>query len=238
MCTATGPYSEPVMVYNGSDRAVPLPSNGSSPLSGATGDTNLAAVILEDGSLVGIWRGSQYPNTSQWQYTVRASDWKELATYSWGSATVSNNIFPTLQNGGLESRNCGVEDPTLWLDDDGIIHALFHNWRAGAHAASGDNGVSWHWYGGNCSATTGPDSIDWSRSAWPQNVTFVAPPEVAGSSGSNSVRAGVFSRQVHRRERPHILTNSAGNPMALSTACQLDGPPHDITWTMVQSIKT
>ena len=70
-----GPFSDPVMVYNGSDRAVPVhPDTKRDPTNvtaGATGDTNLAAVIRDDGSLVGIWRGSRYPDASQWQYVVR-----------------------------------------------------------------------------------------------------------------------------------------------------------------------
>ena len=47
-----GPFSTPVIVYNGSDRAVPPPLNSSTPLGGATGDTNLAAVVLGKRSMV------------------------------------------------------------------------------------------------------------------------------------------------------------------------------------------
>ena len=115
----TGPYSTPVMVFNGSDRVVPFPANGSTPLVGAVGDSNLAAVILNDGSLVGIWRGSEYPNASQWQYRAAATDWKDPATYTFGTATRDNNIFPSLENGDGETQNCGIEDPSLWVDDAG-----------------------------------------------------------------------------------------------------------------------
>ena len=140
-------------------------------------------------------RGSQYPNASQWQYRVSASDWRDPATYHFGTATRDNNIFPELAKlDGNEGGNCGIEDPSLWVDDAGVVHAIFHNYRAGGHAASPDNGATWHWYGGNCSQAAGRPSIDWSRSAWPKNITF------RGDGSTTS------SRQVHRRERPHILT--------------------------------
>ena len=77
-----GPFSKPVMVYNGSDGGGALPGY---PFPPATGDTNMAAVIFHDGSLVGMWRGDRKsfdvePNVVQFEYTVTASHWKDPAT--------------------------------------------------------------------------------------------------------------------------------------------------------------
>jgi hypothetical protein len=51
-----GPFSKPVMVYNGSDGGGVLSGY---PFPPATGDTNMASVIFDDGSLVGMWRGDR-----------------------------------------------------------------------------------------------------------------------------------------------------------------------------------
>ena len=73
-----GPYSDPVMVYNGSDQA------GSTYVQApATGDTNMAAVIFDDGSLAGVWRGDWKVQghagpVYQYQYRVAASDWRDF----------------------------------------------------------------------------------------------------------------------------------------------------------------
>ena len=210
-----GPFSTPVMVFNGSDQG--------GPQAPATGDTNFAGVIFDDGSLVGMWRGdrksfSVKPNVVQYEYSVTASDWRNPASYRWGYALKSNNVFPQLVPGS-ETRTCGIEDPTLWLDrKKNVVHAVVHNWRAGGHAASADRGKTWRWYGGNCSADKGSGSIDWSRSVWPQSFT-----------------QGGQKQQPSRRERPHIVVDPNGTVTALTTAVQLHG---DRTWTLVQETVT
>eukprot|EP00039_Didymoeca_costata_P002312 m.59275 g.59275 ORF g.59275 m.59275 type:complete len:434 (+) comp11234_c0_seq3:188-1489(+) len=208
-----GPFSEPVMIFNGSDQ-----SGLKAP---ATGDTNMAAVILNDGSLVGMWRGDRkqtnHLQTYQYQYRVTATHWKMPATYKWGFAVRENNIFPSLSAGKGETSNCGIEDPSLWLDKNGVIHAVVHNWRGGGHAVSGDRGETWRWFGGNCSSVVGPPSLDWSRSLWPMNVTI-----------------GNTLYSPARRERPHIVVNRDGEIIALTTGTQLGG--EDLTFTMLQTI--
>lgn len=210
-----GPYSTPVMVYNGSDRA------GTSPLSGATGDTNMAPVIFGDGSLLGMWRGSRYPDPSQFQYTVTASHWRDAASYRWGAATRPANVFPALAQPTATDgvHNCGLEDPSLWLDGHGIVHAVLHDWTAGGHAASADRGRTWRWFGGTCSPTN-RTAIDWRRSVWPPLIRF--------KSGR--------SVSPHRRERPHVILGADRRVEAISTATQEQGPPNDRTWTMVQPV--
>ena len=116
-----GPYSKPVMVYNGSDQA-----GLNAP---ATGDTNMAGVIFSDGSLIGMWRGDRKQlNHSgpvyQYQYAVNASDWKDPSTYQWGYALEPYNIFPGLIDGPADTRNCGIEDPHMWLDKNEIVSVV------------------------------------------------------------------------------------------------------------------
>ena len=218
-----GPFTEPVMVYNGSDGGGSLPGH---PFPPATGDTNMAAVILADGSLVGMWRGDRKsfdvkPNVIQYEFSVTASDWRDAATYHWGHATAESNIFPGLVPAG-QTKTCGIEDPTLWLGADGVIHAVVHNWRAGGHAASADRGRSWRWYGGNCSGKAGPSSVDWSRSVWPESFVFAAEP-------GKLVKPG-------RRERPHCIVDPRTRRVtAITNAVQLGGA--DITQTLVQPTK-
>eukprot|EP01050_Picozoa_sp_SAG11_P028655 SAG11_NODE_7747_length_1101_cov_1.488024_2_plen_235_part_00 len=122
-----GEWSAPVMVYNGSDG-----SNGRVP----TSDTNLAPVIYPNGSLVGLWRG-RYPAIPQVQkagmgiYTVRATNWKEPATYNFGHASLHDSIMGS----DLPAPNGGVyedeEDPHVWLDAKGRLHAVVHMYRLG-----------------------------------------------------------------------------------------------------------
>ena len=182
----------------------------------------MAAVIFPDGSLVGMWRGDRKsfdvkPNVVQFEFAVTAANWKDPLSYAWGHAVKENNIFPGIV-GPNETRTCGIEDPTLWLDKKGILHAVVHNWRAGGHATSADKGKTWHWWGGRCSAAAGPSSIDWTRSVWPPNVTF--------SSG-----AGCRVIVPNRRERPHMLVKD-GVVTALITSFQAGGA--DTTWTLLQ----
>jgi hypothetical protein len=195
-------------VYNGTDGSFPARSSG---------DTNFAGIIAADGSVVGMWRGRTGGTGAGggYQYTAFAADWKDPASYHFGRATVDNNIFKSLGRGQI--ANCGIEDPTLWMDAAGIIHAVVHNWAGGGHAASSDQGKTWRWYGGNCSSSAGRSSLDWSRSVWPAKVTF--------NDGS--------SVAVQQRERPHLVFDE-GKLVALSTGFR-DVPDSDRTWTLVQA---
>ena len=150
----SGPWSEPVPVYSGVAETSDPPRS--------SGDTNFAGVINGDGSVVGMWRGGgagkacpKAGNAQQcggsYQYRARAGHWKDPASYEWGAPSRANNIFPGLAAGGL--ANCGIEDPTVWKDKHGRLHAVVHNWAAGGHAASADNGTSWRWFGGPCNAS-------------------------------------------------------------------------------------
>jgi hypothetical protein len=119
-----GPWSPPLLLLD---------------MGGTQSDTNLAPVILKDGSLVGIWRTWE---GGSWPHLVTASNWKNASTYVFDQAM----LFPGL--GGQ-----GTEDPALYLDARGVVHALFHNMVpkfgpdvAGGHAFSVD-GRSWVYTG-------------------------------------------------------------------------------------------
>ena len=154
-------------------------------------------------------------------FTARAADWRDPATYRWGAPSAARNVFPSLAAGG-EKQDCGIEDPTVWRDQTtGVLHALVHNWVAGGHASSNDDGATWRWFGGNCSAST-PLQVDWTHSAWPANVTF---------KDGTTVQAA-------QRERPHVVLAADGRTVvALSNGfreADADGAFGDRTWTLVQ----
>ena len=123
-------------------------------------DTNFAAVINEDGSLVGMWRDHFRSSTLKGKSTIHlahATDWKDNSTYT---ATQTDVLFG---DAGLHNPG-GVEDPFLWVDETGHFHALFHMlfpahpYSAGGHAFS-KNGLNWTWtgeaYDGNVTYTDG-----------------------------------------------------------------------------------
>jgi hypothetical protein len=76
--TANGPWAQPVVVLKGSGI-----------------DSNLSPVILQDGSLVGLWRGG-LNSTRPWStiQRVAASDWKDPASYR----PEYNDLFPDVHS--------------------------------------------------------------------------------------------------------------------------------------------
>ena len=135
-----GEWSPPVMVYNGTDG-----SNGNV----TTGDTNLSPVIYPNGSLVGLWRG-YYPAIPDVQqagmgiFLVRASDWKNASTYDFGHASLDSSVMKiSTPHGGVYFDE---EDPHVWLDSKGRLHAVVHMFLLGGHLASADGGSNWRWY--------------------------------------------------------------------------------------------
>lgn len=141
---ARGQWSEPVLVLQEKPQM----------------DTNFAAVINDDGTLVGMWRDHQKEEGVKGKSTIHlvtASDWKDNSTYRW---TVTDLLFT---DQGLEYPG-GVEDPFMWVDVRGNYHAIFHMlypkhpYSLGGHAFSKD-GMNWTWTGqafdGNVTYTDG-----------------------------------------------------------------------------------
>ncbi len=94
-------------------------------------DTNLAVVILANGSAVGTARRSGMP-----VYLVTAANWKNGSSYHYHADK------PLLE---LPSKSA-IEDGSVYLDSAGRFHAIFHSALNGIHAFS-HNGLDWT-YGG------------------------------------------------------------------------------------------
>ena len=99
-------------------------------------DSNLVTYIFPNGSLIGIIRNDN-SNTSKAYNFIRASNWKDNATYSY------NEMLPY---SGNIIRQYG-EDPFIWYDSRyDVIHSIWHyrpngrNYPNGIHAFSTDNG--------------------------------------------------------------------------------------------------
>jgi len=109
-------------------------------------DTNFAPLILENGTIVALWREWTARGGSRVHLAVGA-DWKDPDTYE----RLDNELFPDL-------GAAGTEDPFLYLDDEGNFHAIFHHmygsatenswWLdpTGGHAFS-RNGLDWTYTG-------------------------------------------------------------------------------------------
>lgn len=104
-------------------------------------DSNFAAVINKNGSVIGMMRK---PDQASVMYLVTADNWKEANSYK----EAKEPLFPHL-------IQWYAEDPVLWLDCNDNYHALFHNLQTdgasdigmnGAHAFSKD-GINWIWGG-------------------------------------------------------------------------------------------
>eukprot|EP01061_Rhynchopus_euleeides_P015551 TRINITY_DN2650_c0_g1_i1.p1 TRINITY_DN2650_c0_g1~~TRINITY_DN2650_c0_g1_i1.p1 ORF type:complete len:474 (+),score=194.63 TRINITY_DN2650_c0_g1_i1:320-1741(+) len=102
-----------------------------------TDDTNLAGVVLSNGSFIGMMRHWD-DGFGSVMHLVTAQDWKNCSGYTIQQAL----LFPQLPL-------AGAEDPFVYLDCKGRFHAIFHNKSpgnadavVGAHAYS-ENGLDW-----------------------------------------------------------------------------------------------
>ena len=123
-------------------------------------DTNFAAVINKDGSLIGLWRDHHLSAGVKGKSTMhlaQATNWKHPSTYT---HSMNDLLFG---DNGIENPG-GVEDPFIYVDSRGNYHALFHMlypshpYSNGGHAYS-QNGLNWTWtgqaYDGNVTYTDG-----------------------------------------------------------------------------------
>ena len=156
-----GPWSEPELVPTG--------DFGSS-------DTNLAPIILSDGSLIGLGRPP---------YMWRATAWNDTSTY-----TVEELADTVLG-----------EDPFLYIDpyDESILHGLSHagGWDSrGGHVWSTDGGKTW--------------KVHEDIASYGSLITY--------TDGTTGV--------LTRRERPHLIFDEEGMPLALTNGATLDPCTH------------
>ena len=165
-----------------------------------TRDANLAAVILENGSLVGLFRASPPGSGGSRIHLATAVKYSDPSTWTLHEA----DLFAPLASG----EPFTAEDPFVYRDAKGRFHAIFHQFAGcvdagatipacGSHAYSAD-GKAWT-YGGV---------------AFNRTVQF--------TDGS--------SFDFNRRERPHLVFAKDGTtPLALSSGVTYDGVGHAYT---------
>ena len=172
-----GPWSEPALVPKGAF---------------GSGDTNLAPIIWDDGSLFGLGRPG---------WVWRASDWRNLSTY-------------TVEHVGATVLG---EDPFVYRDpyNASVLHALSHAGHydaSGGHVWSTDGGNSWQGY----------------------NDTQAYSSLIKYADGSQ--------RSFSRRERPHLVLDEQGVPLALTNGVTEGWPctyrvcPRDYCHTALQRL--
>jgi len=175
-------------------------------------DTNFAAVINTDGSLVGMWRDHQLSPGSKGKSTIHlahATNWKDSSTYTY---TVSDVLFG---DQGIDNPG-GVEDPFMYVDAEGNYHALFHMlypvhpYSRGGHAFSRD-GRNWTWTG----------------QAYDGNATFTDGTHTEFQNGDRPHLIFDKSGQV-----PIALTTAAGTNWGAT------GMDHDQTFTLLRPLAT
>ena len=119
--TATGNWSAPVLVLGPKVEM----------------DTNMAAVIKADGSLVGQWRDHYPGGKHSTPHLVTAANWKDPATYKYSKEDL---LFGKSKNPGA------IEDMFMWVDGRGHYHCVYHQMytceTCTAHAFSED-GIEW-----------------------------------------------------------------------------------------------
>lgn len=174
-------------------------------------DSNLAPVILSDGSVRGIYRDDGNNTVSQTNlHIVTASNWRDPSTYIESSAAIPgrSDIFD------------GPEDPFVWQDKNGNFHAIFHEWPhpAGPHAFSKD-GKRWYWGPG------GPDPSGFCAES------------ICAYHGYIQLTDRDKSLELEGRERPHLIFGGKdGNtPVALTNGV-CDSNSRKNCWTALQFI--
>jgi|EP01046_Picozoa_sp_COSAG06_P020853 hypothetical protein len=201
-------------------------------------DTNMASVVLGNGSVVGLWRSKQFGGI----HRVTAGHYREPASYNWhetGAALFKEAAHPL-----------APEDPFVWTTTaetdhpfaaDGTsgqqqqqqhFHALFHHrscsapWvnRSIGYAtvdcgglAYSEDGVSWHY--ADTAGTAYQPLVEWQEEREPPY-------------------------HFMRRERPHLVFDEEGQIAALSNgvvydwAGQRHDGMHDASYSLMQPVRS
>jgi len=144
-------------------------------------DWNLALTILSNGTAVGLVRAL---------FPWRADDYSDNSTW--------HSVGGSPEGPGLIDSN--VEDPAVWVDKNGVFHAIFHSMDV--------SGQSTPYLGGHAYSEDGAFWI------------------YTGTAYGNRANYSDGSWQVFlRRERPHLVFASDGTtPIALSNGVQYSSP--------------
>lgn len=178
------------------------------------GDTNFAPFVMNNGSLVAMWRHWGGGNGGSRMFLATGKDWSDPDTY----IQHQTELFPDL-------GAAGTEDQFLYQDTDGNFHAVFHHmygtgtesqwWldATGGHAFSRDG---WEW------TYTG---VSWGNATARYNTPTGQGATVHFTDGT--------SQKYTRLERPHLAfagtkPNTVGDPTHLITSAQygLGTNPH------------
>ena len=175
---------------------------------------NTALTINKDGSAVALIRGGMSWHASNYSDNTT---WHAVGTNASGTHNVEGPQWPT-----------GVEDPYVWTDSSGVLHALAHAFSPfyGVHAFVHPSDVPIDW--GNASQV-----LKWTLSG------------VAYGNVVNFTDRGSFA--FSRRERPHLIwkegQSAAGGvtPIALSNGVEYGAKANtageDTIFTLIQQLQ-
>ena len=161
-------------------------------------DSCLACYIYPNGSLVALFEGDFDDGEDIW--VEYADNWRDNETYKFYHAKIPSGLI--------------VEDPYVWQDKNGILHAIFHQdgWDTpfGFHSYSVDNGRNWKGFDADIHAY--------------DDLTYY-------TDGSYA--------EFTRCERPHIIMDDDGyTPIALTNAAVLSGKYLDYSYTLLRPINS
>jgi hypothetical protein len=196
-------------------------------------DTNFAAVVKADGSLVGMYRDHEVSPGVKGKSTmhlVHATHWKDNTTYT---NYVSDLLFG---DEGLPNPG-GVEDPFLYFDSAGNFHGIFH--MLYAVNATGDTPACEKGLGGGHAFSPAGDGLRWTWTglAYCGGYSTVADAEQSSSSTGTGSGQTVL---VHG-DRPHLLFDKDGRtPVALTNSASTQwgerGMLADQTYTFLRPV--
>ena len=182
-------------------------------------DTNLAMAIKSDGSAVGVWR--KCTNMETGKCSADCCTFPHLLKAGdWRdpASYVPNSDTPMFP----ELDPFGSEDPFVWLDEThpGGVHAILHDEQGPTRSSA--NGM-------HAFSADGGDT-------WTYGKDFA----YNGTVQTNDGRTILYSR----RERPHMILNSAGEVTHVTNGVQEEATPTDCdmyaqcdrSYTLVQKL--
>mmetsp|Transcript_127456 Transcript_127456/g.302851 ORF Transcript_127456/g.302851 Transcript_127456/m.302851 type:complete len:535 (-) Transcript_127456:61-1665(-) len=204
-------WSKPVMIIDPRDETSATGFQDAA-FAGDTIDTNFAPVEIQaNGSLLAMWRSWQDCPTGGGGtfcsviHTASATHWKCSSAEDCKTKYTfqTRNIFADEGTGPAEWGanelfvSKGIEDPFGWKDSQGVFHAIFHYMVSERDLTS--HAWSTDFFG------------KWTHTgdANVQNVSFTD---------------GTFAK-FESCERPNLVVDDAGKPVALATACNAGTNP-------------
>lgn len=172
-------------------------------------DTNLGVVILGTGRLVGMWRKCENTPGTVCEFQCCTFPHLLIAAH-WADPTTYRADSGRHIFEGI--KPFGAEDPMLWVGRDGVIHAILHDEQGPARCTS----VGRH-------AFSADEGSTWT---YAQDEAYNG--TVLWSEGGETT--------MYRRERPHMVLSSRGEPIAISNGVQEDARI-DRSWTLVQPLE-